>query len=428
MAEYPTTDLNSQLIARGLNTNNPQQTYVDFAEKLASNQQTQDLQEQAIARAVELSKQSRMQTKQEEEAGAAGVNPLLQGSMTPQAAIAYVKVALKAKGVLDESTEAAVDEWGKTLTGRVNSDVVEAFLNHIVSKETNKFGSAVKLSPDDDIPVPAGKTAADLGLTTGDKTKDQEPSDGTLIAHVHQEGMYQEVVDNNGNIQKVIPGGKEPVDQTAKADAKAKGDANKRWSELDKQVNIFIRSQRGNQVTSAINRGERALNEITTAETLTKQVLNYIQSDISGIFTGGVPPEAGRDRESFITALQDLNAFIAKYTGLAHFLHSDLGDQREYLTGVLVRLYLSSINILKAMIKSEEAAYQDIITADPARWEKLVNDKVATASEGLSAESKKAVEAVTGFMPEADGKTPEPKDKKTTPAKKVAVPKYTVEK
>lgn len=422
MADYPTTDLNSQLIAAGLNTSNPTQTYVSFADQMAKNQQEQALQEQAIARATELSKQSQLATRQGAQAEGAGLNPLLVDTMTPAEAVAYLRIVLKEKGLTED--QALIDEWAKTLPARVNRQVVESFASRF-ARETTRSGQPAQFSTDQTIVVPAGKTAADLGLddmktADGTSVADTTKSDGTHTATVPEDGMYQVLYDNQGNIQKFIPGGKEPADQSAKIALKASESAEKQWQKLDAAINSFLKSTRGNQLSTAIIRSNRALNELATDEVLTPQVLSYIQKDLSGIFQGGVPPQAGMEGEDFTTTFQKVNQFIAKYSGVQGFLHTDLGNQREYLLGLLARLRESSVGTMKAMIASEAAGYQGIITEDPDRWTKMTTDKITAATTGLSATAEDQINK------HAMSKTPTkiPGIKTGVAA---GVPKYTVE-
>lgn len=376
----PITSVNSELISAGLNPNNPSQTYVDFANQLAKNSQEQQLQEQAIARAKELTSQAQLQTRQGAEAEEAGANPLLVDTMTPEEAKAYLNIILKEKGLSID--DASIDEWVKTLPDRVNRQIVEAFASRF-AKETTRSGQPAMFQTTDKIAIPKGSTAEDLGLI--------EDSEDPSFGHVPEDGMYQVIYDNQGLIKKFIPGGKEPIDQSAKLSLKAGESAEKQWQKLDAAVNQFLKSTRGNQLSTAIIRSNRALNELASSDVLTPQVLSFIQKDLSGIFQGGVPPQAGMEGEDFTTTMQKVNGLISKYTGVQGFLHTDLGNQREYLLGLLSRLRESSVGMMKAMIASEAAGYQGIISADPDRWAKMTADKVTGATAGLSATAENAV-------------------------------------
>lgn len=428
MAEYPETSLNSQLIAAGLNPNNPTQTYTDFATQMATNQQNQAMQEQAIARAKELAKQAQLETASKQEADQAGYNSELVNTMTPQEAAAYLKIILKEKGLSID--QAMITEWVNTLPPVVNRQVVEAFASRF-AKETTRAGQASMFGDDTIIQVPNGKSAVDLGLTdmkdaSGTSIDDKTISDGTATAHVPNAGMYQVLYDNQGVIQKFIPGGKEPVDQSGKIALKAGESAEKQWQKLDAEINRFLKSTRGNQLSTAIIRSNRALNELANSDVLTPQLLSYIQKDLSGIFQGGVPPQAGMEGEDFTTTLQKINGLISKYTGVQGYLHTDLGNQRDYLLNLLARLRESSVTMTKQMIASEAQGYQGIISENPDRWTKMAQDKIDAASAGLSATAQAATDART--MPEAPTNIPGVKTGVGASTKsKVAVPKYTVE-
>lgn len=390
-------DLNSQLVGRGLDTDHPQDTYVDFANNIVKNQQSQAAQEAAIARAQELAKQSKLDTAGQQEAADAGFNKDLIGTLTPEAAVAYVKAALAAKKIT--GADAAIDAWGAQLKaeGRpVPKSEVEDFLSR-TAKPSTHANVATPITADQDLKIPNGKSAVDIGLenmtdANGKSVDDKTISDGTFYGHVPTDGMYSVEVSNDGQVEQYVPAGKVPVDPQAKADAKSAADAEHAWQKLNAAEDTFIKSARGNSVTQSIGRAARALNELTTNETLTPQVLSYVQKDISGIFQGGVPPVTGMEAEDFTTTLQKINGLIAKYTGIQGYLQTDkLGDQREYLLGLVSRLVESTTNILKSMIVSEAAAYEPIIHADPPRWQKMVDDKMATATAGLSANSQAAM-------------------------------------
>lgn len=398
MADQPTADLNSQLIGRGLDTSAPQNTYVDFANNIVKNQQNQASQEQAIARATELAKQAKLQTNEQQQAADAGYNSLLKDVNTPEAAVLYVKAALAAKGI--KTADAEVQAWGDQLKkdgSLVPREVIEAFANRFARAGTHD-GLTSPFTTDTLIPVPKGKSAADMGLENmsdadGKSVDDKTVSDGTFRAHVPVDGMYQVIRDSeSGQPVAYNFGGKAAVDPQAKADAKANAESEKAWQKLDAAENTFIKSARGNSVTQSIGRAARALNELATNEVLTPQVLSFIQKDISGIFQGGVPPVTGMEAEDFTTTMQKINGVIAKYTGINGYLHTDLGNQREYLLGLISRLYESTMGIFKAMITSEASAYEPIIHANPSRWKEMVDSKTATATAGLSATAQDAVD------------------------------------
>lgn len=189
--------LEESLISRGLNTTRPSSTYVDFADQIAKNQAEQKAQEESLKLAKEHVEQAKYQTRNEQEARAAGANPLLANSMTPEEARSYLKIVTDAKGL--EIEQAAVDEWVASLPERVNRDTVEAFANRFARAST-RAGQPAQFQKKDRIAVPAGSTAEELGLI-----EDADPK----FAHVPEDGMYQVIYDNQGVIKKFIPGGKE---------------------------------------------------------------------------------------------------------------------------------------------------------------------------------------------------------------------------
>lgn len=419
MADYPETNLNSQLIASGLNTSNPTGTYVDFAEQMARNRQEQDLQEQAIARAKELTSQAQLQTRQGVQAEAAGANPLLENSMSPEEAVAYLKIILKEKGLAQD--QGLIDEWAKTLPPRVNRQIVEAFASRF-ARESTRSGQPAKFETTDTIIIPTGKTAKDLGLYADD-------TDPT-IGHVPEDGMYQVVYDNQGNIQKFIPGGKEAADQSAKITAKMAESTEKQWQKLDTTVNGAFKTRSGGlgSLSTAIFRSVRAINTIVTNEHLTAQDLSNISQDIAGIFQGGAPTVVGAQDNSYETAFTNLENTFRKMTGITGVLSKTLGGDnlaqtKEQLLTRLVDLRDSAINNLKSFVESEEPAFKDVIDADPQRWADFQDKKLKFIESGaLIPPGANTKLNITGIEQAQPAKNP----KVETGAGKT-VPKYTVE-
>lgn len=367
--------------AGGLDPNNPSMSYVDFANQITKNQQAQAQQAALIQQAQELAKQSTLATKQKTEADAMGVNPELKDVFTVPQAVAY----LKAAGVDDDQIQAFVDALGDAQT--VSKSAIDTVIRKKeLAVKTSTVGK--KFTTEQAISIPEGMSAEDLGLTPDAK----DPK----IGHVPADGEYQVAIDPaSGNPVRFVPLGDSP-DETAKANAKAASDAEKQWQKLDTEMNKFIKSTRGNALTSAAQRSVRALNELGEGQALTPQVLSYIQKDISGIFQGGVPPVTGMDAEDFTTVYQKIQGLINKYTGISGALfHNDIGNQREYLLGLLIRLRDSTLDMIKSALASEASGYQQIVSGDPSRWQQMIQSKIDAASAGLSKNAQTTVAAVS---------------------------------
>ncbi len=375
--------------AGGLEAANPAMTYVDFANQMVRNSQAQDAQAEAV-------KQAQLLSKQKLAANAKGINPEMKGYLSVDEAVAQ----LKAAGIDDDQIQSFVQSLGD------QQYVSQAALDTVIRKKelsvkTSIAGKNFKMTQD--IQIPEGMDAKDMGLIA-DPNK---PG----VGHVPSDGEYQVTIDpSSGQPVSFVPLGETPPEKpnTKEADA-----AEKAWQKLDTEMNKFIRSSRGNSLTQAAQRAARALNELGEGQALTPQMLSYIQKDISGIFQGGVPPVAGQDAEDFTNVLQKVNGLIAKYTGVQGYLHHDLGNQRQYLLGLLMRLRDSTTDMFKQALSSEASGYQTVIDGDPSRWKSMIEGKMAAIQAGLSKNTETTLEAMKntpeGNLPPAMGAvTPPP--------------------
>jgi hypothetical protein len=355
--------------AGGLDNSNPAMTYVDFANQIAKNASTQQEQNLAV-------KNAQLMLQQKQQAAAQGVNPETSGYLSVDEATAE----LKAAGI-DANT---INDFVQSLNGQqmVNRASIDTIIRKkMLSTKMSVAGKSFKTT--DDITIPPGVNASDIGLVP-DPTK---PG----IGHVPNNGEYQVSVDpESGQPMSYIALGETPALPGAGKEGQAD---EKSWQKLDAEINKFIRSSRGNTLSQAVQRANRALNELGEGQPLTSQVLSFIQKDLSGIFQGGMPPVSGMESEDFTTMYQRLNQFIAKYTGIQGYLHSDLGNQRDYLVGILTRLRDSTVAMLKAAIASEASGYQTIIDATPNRWQTMVNDKLNAVTTGLSQNAQTTIAA-----------------------------------
>ena len=356
--------------AEGLNDNNPAMTYVDFANQLVKNSQSQAAQEEAI-------KQAQLLTQQKKAASDVGINPETKGYMSKDEALALIQAELSRQKLLSDDVKAALQQWYDAAPDMVEQQAVKDFISRYQPK-TPKAGA------------PFVATAADAA--------DADKTDETGKPLVEGQ-MYSAVTDADGNVT-YERGGQEKLDNSGSKDAAA---AEKSWQKLDTEMNKFIRSSRGNALTQAAQRAVRALNELGEGQPLTPQMLSYIQKDISGIFQGGVPPVAGQDSENFTNVLQKVNGLIAKYTGVQGYLHHDLGNQRQYLLGLLMRLRESTTDMLKQALASEASGYQTVIDSDPARWQAMIDGKLKAVEAGLS---QNAATSMEGMKATPEGNNP----------------------
>lgn len=413
------TSLNDNLVAAGLNTSAPSQTYTDFADTISKNQADQASQEQALELAKQHVAQAKIQTSNEQGAQAAGVNPLLMDVMTPDQAVAYLRLILKEKGLT--ITDGDINNWAKTLTGPVNRNIVEEFANRF-ARESTRAAQPAQFSTDDKIAIPEGSTAKDLGL-------DADKSDPT-VGHVPQDGMYQVVYDNQGNIKKFIPGGKEPVDPAVKNAAKSASDADKQWQKLDTTINTAFKTRSGGlgSLSTAIFRSVRAINTLTATPNLTAQDLANVAQDVAGIFQGGAPTVIGvQDNDYHVALLNMANWFRAQTGVMANIGHmfgkdnSPLEPTKRKLLQVCTDLRDSAINNLKSFTESEEPAYRDIIQADEAagghRWPDMQAAKLKFIESGLLVPPDAKTQLnITGMDEAAPTKNPRASVATTVPA------------
>ncbi len=365
MDNTPITSVNSELISAGLNPNNPTDTYVDFAEQMAKNRQEQDAQEQAIALARERVKQAQFQTGTE-----------APESMTPEEAAAYLKIVAQAKGL--DIDQPSIDAWVQTLPPRVNRQVVESFANRF-ARESTRTGQPAEFGTNDKIAIPAGSTAADLGLVA-DKT---DP----MVGHVPEDGMYQVVYDNQGNIKKFIPGGKEAPDTSAKAKQHGEDEDRKDWKALGVQLTKAFTTRSGGlgSISTAIFRATRAINTLNNyKDNLTAQDLENIAQDIGAIFQGGAATVESAKGNNYSTLFTDFQNTFRKYTGwLIPTNQTVIKDTTDKMMQVLVDLRESAIENIDKYAEFQSDIFNKLVAANPEQWAKVKKHYIDLASSGL---------------------------------------------
>lgn len=398
MADYPTTNLSSELISAGLNPNNPSGTYVDFATQLAKNAQEQAAQEQAIARAKELTAQSQIETQQEQDAQAAGYNKYTKGMMTPEQALAQLKVILSSKGLPTDGPD--IENWYASLPALVDESVIDIFANKFMSERIHE-GVPTPFTADHPFIIPKGKSAADIGLTDmedaeGNSVDAKTVSDGTYRAYVPDAGMYSVVLDNRGQIEKVIPAGKEPTDNSAKQNAKAAGDQKKEIQKLNDVLDKIIATNRRAGIVNTITRAKQGLTALAQyIQNPTPVNLKAVEADVASIMTGGIATGEAMDDSSYKNMITDLDKSLSYWTGktnIAARLFTHVAPIQEIipkLKALMEDLLNTAMDTITKQIDSERTAFADI---PDDQWNEIRNAKINTMT--LSSDVTKALGSV----------------------------------
>jgi hypothetical protein len=361
MAEYPEINLQSQLIGAGLNPNNPTGTYVDFATQIANARQQQAQMEQNIARAKELTAQSKIETSQKAAANEAGYNPELINTMTPKEAEAYLKIILKEKGLdVDQKT---IDEWVATLPPVINRQTVEAFASRF-ARETNRIGSPF--------------VASDVDAKSTKKDENGEP----LV-----EGqMYAALYDNQGNIQSYVRSGQEKADVSLKT-AENKSQFNQReWNKFIKQMNPYTASGR-NSVGVAMQsyiRAVRALKALKQ-DVVSAEVAANIIAEIGAIYKGGSPDQAMMEMTTYRTLEGDINAKLQALTGKARKGIPD--DIKNYIVKQITELNDTSKMVVKNSLDLAEQGNENTIEPYRDQWDaykEKLNDQLENPTKDIA--------------------------------------------
>ena len=208
-------------------------TGLDIGNTLYSALLGQQRQEDAIKNAQLLNEQQALANKQKVEAAKLGVNPNTSAMVPIDAAVTEIKASADRQGLLTPTLANSIEDWGQALRDAGQQMVSQVQVDAQVSKyqpkqSITKAGQSATFTADQTIIVPNGKSAAEVGLqdmhdASGASIDDGTKSDGQMTAHVPEDGQYQVLYDNDGNLVKFIPGGKppkEPVDQTAALAAK----------------------------------------------------------------------------------------------------------------------------------------------------------------------------------------------------------------
>jgi hypothetical protein len=267
-----------------------------LANSLYSNLLRQQQQEEAIKQAQQTVQANALSNSQKQAAANLGVNPNTANMVPIDAAVAEVKASADRQGLLTASLGQEIDAWGQALRDAGQQMVSQVQVDAQISKyqpkaSTTKAGQSATFTADQDIAIPAGKKAEDLGLVADDTNP--------AVGHVPDDGQYQVLYDNDGNLVKFIPGGKTPKDQTdVTAAANAKEDQKERTL-MNKILDQGQPSQRTpeGQATMKIQSGLAAMVLINQMQgNLTPNQMRELATSVANLLSrGGVVAEGQID-------------------------------------------------------------------------------------------------------------------------------------
>jgi ribosomal protein L17 len=372
MADFPTIDLQSQLIARGLNPSSPATTYVDFATQLAKNQQEQLQMEQNLARAKELTTQSRIETKQKTAAEAAGYNPELITTMTKEQAKKQVEVAVQVRKLKIE--QKLIDEWYDALPRLVKSTDVDNFIDSL-SKSTG--GLSVFSYTKDTVTMKDPKTGVDrvynvaVRRLDGRRTHLYDPQTGAPV--------YPDIVEtaqeaDKEEAQKILDRA-EPQLAGAEArftTARATRDI-KNWITLGKEINVSNAPAARAIGQAAVNnmRADRALMLLEGKNELTKNEYDIIVSDLAAIFKGGVPDIVSLEHQRYGSLKSDATELMQYILSKPEEVNTP--EIRNRLLKITREIKTVDNDIILNYMDSVGAGYEYLVQEDPKRFTRMVN-------------------------------------------------------
>jgi hypothetical protein len=354
------TTQDQSLIAGGLDPKQPVTSAWDFANSIAQLARTQQTHEQQVAEAAERIKQARLMSGQKATAAEAGYNPELINTMTKDQALASLKLINEAKGL--NISDEQMKQWYDTLPDIVSRQEVEAFSTRFMGERT-KTGQPAKFTTDQDIAIPEGSTAADLGLIAD--------TENPAVGHVPADGMYQVMYDNQGNLVKVIPGGKEARDNSL-----ALGEKDQQfWSRqfgtrIANKINPYLASSR-TQVGVALASYVRCLRalEAVTKTPISKQDAANVIAEIGAVYKGGSPDESMLLATKYDTMYGEFQEWLQSLTGRVR--NSLPEDVRKHLVSRITDLERQSKLIIDHAISATEALNADVIEHNQDAWNKF---------------------------------------------------------
>lgn len=358
--------------AGGLDNNNPAMTYVDFANQIAKNANTQTEQQQAIANA-------KLLLQQRQQAASMGVNPELKDYASVPEAVAF----MKAMG-LDQDT---IDSFTQSLGNQQMVD--KADIRSFIAKRqlTGKLGAVFVATAQD----------------ASDPNKKDENGDPLVAGQ-----SYQSYVDPNTGETQYRRGGQQ---------AGGAGQASKQWQALSKEMDLYTKSARGNALMNTVVRAKQALALLQKfGDNPPPQILGSLYADVGSIMTGGVGTQETIGLAEYRNVLNDLNKKLGYYTGHYNLASAawekmsggipPLKEIIDNLRTTLSELMQTAGETIKAQLSSSKAAYRDLIESDPATFQQLVDDHMKVVGAGTA----------PGALPEALGGAPAAAPTTGTPA------------
>jgi len=377
MAEFPTTNLRDNLIAAGLNPENPADTYVDFADKIAKNIQDQQQMEVNMTKAKLMTRQAKVQTMAQEAAQAAGYNHELAGTMTKDQAIAEAKAT-----TVDPQV---IEEWAASLPPIVEASQVENFISRF-SRETNKSGQ------------PFVATAKDVN-------KHDENGDPLIAGQT-----YAAVYDNKGKVSAYVRSGQEKADPELRLSENRSQFAQREWNKFIKQMNPYTASGRNSVGVSmqSFIRAVRALKAFEQ-EVVTSQVAGNVIAEIGAIYKGGSPDQAMMEATSYRTLAGDINDKLQHLTGKEKKGIPD--GLKKYIVKQITELNDTSKMVIKNSLDLAEEGNEQIIEPFREQWnsyKKKLNDQLenphSNIAPGVEHISAATVPSADSTVPSAPGK------------------------
>lgn len=424
MAEFPNIDLQSQLIARGLDVSNPTDTYIDFAQKIAENRQKQAEMETAL-------KAAQLKFKQSKEAADKGFNPELVDMIPKEQALAQLNVILKAKKI--KMDQALVDEWYATLPQLVNRKDIEAFATTAAKTPTGSsifIRNLTKSMKDADGVMRVYNVAE--RRSDGVQTDRFDPETGQAVFPdiVENAETPEEKVQAQAMLDRAIP---QLAGMESKYSTQRELDTKKSWKQLQKEINISNAPNARAIGMAAVNnvRAKRALTRLQTSK-VTPQDLEIVANDLAAIFKGGVPDIESQRHQRYLT-------IKGKVAEVAQFLLSkpaemnvpEIVDRLKTITDELIDVDNA---VISAYIDSVATGYEDYINQDPARFARMVNAQLRLMDKPEI--DLKAVEnmdevpisqATVDSLGESSAEKPVKSNKEKPVKVEKVVPKYTVE-
>jgi len=328
--------------------------------------------EQNLARARELTAQSKIETRQKTAAEAAGYNPELIGTMSKDQALESVKVALKIKKV--KVDEDVLDEWYKQLPALVKSSDVEAFVNSLTKTSgMNVWASTgtVKQYTED------GKMYNSFVRKDGKTAKVWDPLKGFPVYSSVEDNMAIHDVPLEEAQRMIRDAVKQEAGQERRFGLMEETRNMLYWSKLQTAMNIYNAPAARAIGQASVNnmRADRALKLLDKDGDLTPPEYDIIANDLAAIFKGGVPDIISLDHQRYSTLMSDLASKLQYFKSSIQPVH--LPEVRKRLRDVTMDVKKVDNEVIKDYLTSVATGYEDTIKSDIPRFIRMVNAQLA---------------------------------------------------